>query len=316
MMRASRALPWVGVMFLVGAGGVVSGAVSFVDGDDWKITRIAKLSSKRLAIATISLGLQLAPIGDRYGGPLVRWDDDRFEYEDLEHPYLDRIRGDPRLHHFYSQADLDVPDYVAMADFLRGQFPHSARNTAHHQKNLLELLDYAERGEQYSCGTISKMLVQMVQAGGGHGRTVALDDHTVAELWSQDHRKWVVIDADYNVHYSGLSGQPLNAYEVHRTVRGGRLRQITAHPGSSPNTLFSNEKAEALLRRYEQGLLISFYSRWISLDLPRWHPHRSPVVTSVYLGEPDLETRVYLTEIAEDPERVYRPPRSASGASR
>lgn len=175
-----------------------------------------------------------------------------------------------------------------MREYLRDLFPHGISSKNYLNKNVLEMIDAAEHGEKFLCGNISKMLIQLVQAGGTQARTVGVHSsrgsHVVAEIWSKRFNKWIIIDSDYNVHYTDVAGTPLSALELYEmsgdTREIGTIQRIA---GDSPNTLHnSNTKLIELF--YRNGFTIHFYNRWVDRNLPRRHPMRSPSIMGFYVG--------------------------------
>ena len=298
---------WLGVTLLLlsGCALVGLGAVSReMASDEPAIVRFWKLASKRLAIEGITLALWAAhgvhPLASSASAPYQ---------EDPHHPYFARIRSDPRTAHFYASERLDLPDFAAMTDFLRDRFPHGRPRPSDRSLDVLELLDRAEAGAVFDCGMIAKMLVEMVQAGGGFGRLVQLDGHIVAELWSRDHEKWISMDPDFDVYFTSRgSGAPLSAYEIHGRVHEGRRHDLVPHVGASENALFKT-RPEALFAAYQAGFAVLRYARWISEDLPRWHPGRSPAKVSIaYYPGGDWQQRLYVSRVTSDPDLLYAPP--------
>ncbi|NNL67697.1 MAG: hypothetical protein HKP30_15710 [Myxococcales bacterium] len=301
-----RLLAGLGGVLALGLGGffVVYSAASPLYDDDGAVMRLWKLGAKRALIEGLALGSRYAPGASGLDAP-----DEGAPFQEMAlHPYFGRIRTDPRTRHFYGHGPLDVEDFAAMADFLRGRFPHGFPAPEHQPLNVLELLDAAEQGAVFACGDITKMLIQLAQAGRGHGRPVQLDGHVVAELWSRRYGKWVAVDADYDLHFTDRAGTPLSAYEIHERVRDGRRDALVPQVGASPNALYRS-RSESLYGAYEEGLAVFYYAQWISRNLPRWHPDRSPVRTArAYYPEATLEHRVYFARLTEDPASLYAPP--------
>ena len=84
------------------------------------------------------------------------------------------------------------------------------------------VLDWVESGRTGAfCAQFAHVFVQCAAALGWPARYVgALSDetgkgHFVAEIWSNQYDKWVLMDPLYNVHYE-RKGIPLNALELHR----------------------------------------------------------------------------------------------------
>ncbi len=309
-MRSHRLLRrlGIGVAVLVALAGfaffvVYSAASNPVDGDP-AVVRLWKVTAKRGFMEGASLFVSLREGGGDWLDP----EEGAPFQESALHPYFVRVRSDPRTARFYGQGPLDVPEFAAMADFLRGQFPHGYPKAEHVRLDVLEMLDEAEKGAEFACGDITKMLIQLVQAGRGHGRAVQLDGHMVAELWSRRHGKWVVVDGDYDVHYTGPDGVPLSALEIVEAVRSGGEGALEIHVGASPNA-FYHQASETVFEPYRRGLAVSYYARWISQKLPRWHPGRSPsIIARAYFLDPTWEQRIYYRWLSDDPAELYRPP--------
>lgn len=219
------------------------------------------------------------------------FDSPEFSYADLSNPYFEVVRSDKRVAHFYAHSSMPMDFYnaVSMADFLRDLFPHGVSRRSYQNANVLEMMDAAENGERFLCGNISKMLAQLVQAGGTQARNISLgksanDGHNLIELWSRRFGKWAVIDPDYNVHYTDSLGIPLSALELYQIAQDeNRIRDIRRIAGNSPNTLH-NSNTKNIEKRYRNGFAVEFYNRWVDANLPRWHPGRSPSIMAYYIG--------------------------------
>lgn len=227
------------------------------------------------------------------------FDSPDFSYADLSHPYFEKIRNDKRVAHFYSNdtGTTDFSDAIAMREYLRDLFPHGAASTDFLHINVLEMIDATENGERFLCGNISKMLVQLIQAGGTQARTVGLQaahsGHVVVEIWSKKYNKWVVQDPDYNVHYTDVAGIPLSAIELYEmSQESNNMKKIRPVTGKSPNTLH-NKKSKLVELFYKNGVAVNFYNRWVDMDLSRRNPARSPSIMAYYVGTLPLEKAYY-----------------------
>lgn len=225
------------------------------------------------------------------------FDSPSFSYADLSHPYYEKIRNDKRVAHFYSSHEdaIDFSDAITMREYLRDLFPHGTASKSYLHTNVLEMIDAAEQGEKYLCGNISKMLVQLIQAGGTQARTVGLQGsqsgHVVVELWSKQFNKWVVLDPDYNVHYTNAAGIPLSALELYQMSQDSKqIKDIKPITGKSPNTLDNSNLVELF---YKNGIAINYYNRWADKNLPRRNPARSPVIMGYYIGNSKIERLYY-----------------------
>jgi hypothetical protein len=85
------------------------------------------------------------------------------------------------------------------------------------------------------CTHYAAVYTQCCLALGWTGRHCILDHHCTAEVWVNQHRKWVMMDAgnsaerpDCNLHFE-KSGIPLSARELHLAYRNKQTKGITVH---------------------------------------------------------------------------------------
>ena len=88
----------------------------------------------------------------------------------------------------------------------------------------LKLLKAVDAGEGFNCGYYAMLLRQALRSMGYVARSLGLkgakgdgngSEHGVVEVWSNEHRKWVVLDPTLNVYFT-RKDVPLNGYEVRR----------------------------------------------------------------------------------------------------
>jgi hypothetical protein len=89
----------------------------------------------------------------------------------------------------------------------------------------LEILKGIEGGHTFFCSQYAQLLVSAAASLGWIDRPLALrrhqgvakvggsTEHSVTEIWSNQHRKWVMLDPTSNL-YVTTNGVPLNAYEI------------------------------------------------------------------------------------------------------
>ena len=90
--------------------------------------------------------------------------------------------------------------------------------------NALEVLEHAAQGATFWCTHYAISYAECAAALGWQARKIGVDrkhgpggmgssHHGVAEVWSNQFRKWVVMDAQSNVHFE-KAGIPLSAWEI------------------------------------------------------------------------------------------------------
>ena len=114
-------------------------------------------------------------------------------------------------------------------------------------RNALEILEAAELGSDFNCGYYSVTMMQSLLALGFVARRagiakaqsdwMALDEgnigHSVPEVYSHDFHKWILLDADMNVHYE-LDSVPLSVLEIHRAWVDRRWNEVKMVTGAKP----------------------------------------------------------------------------------
>jgi hypothetical protein len=113
---------------------------------------------------------------------------------------------------------------VLLMDWAHRQFKKFGRPSTN-AKGALEILKAIDDGNTFFCAQYAEVLVSGAasMAGSiGHSRCVrhqgvnkvgGSTEHSVTEIWSNQHRKWVMLDPTSNM-YLEKNGVPLNAYEV------------------------------------------------------------------------------------------------------
>lgn len=292
-------------------------SVKTVSVDDDQVLIAAQKVSKSIIMNALD---NINILTGLYDDPPTPFDGPGFSYADLSHPYFEAIRKDRRLTHFYTGIEdgLDFEHALILKEYLRDLFPHGAADKNYLNVNVLEMIDAAEMGEKYLCGNISKMLVQLIQAGGTQARTVGLQSaesgHIVVELWSNKFNKWALLDPDYNVHYTDQSGIPMSALDLY--INSHKLdfnSNIIRHTGLSKNTLH-NSNTRLIEDYYKKGFVINYYNRWVDKNYPRRHPARSPSIMGYYIGNSNVESFYYKHDssvVTEDiKQTLYENPKS------
>ncbi len=114
-------------------------------------------------------------------------------------------------------------------------------------RNALEILEAAASGSDFNCGYYSITMMQSLMALGFVARRagiakaqtdwMALDEgnigHSIPEVYSHDFHKWIMLDADMNVHYE-LDGVPLSVLEIHRAWVERRWSEVKMVTGAKP----------------------------------------------------------------------------------
>jgi hypothetical protein len=87
----------------------------------------------------------------------------------------------------------------------------------------------------FICDAYAATYVSACISVGLNARMIHLGDenyngHYAAEVWSDEHHKWILMDPLYDVHFA-LRQQPLSAIELHHLWKEGRMEEIVTRGG-------------------------------------------------------------------------------------
>lgn len=231
-----------------------------------------------------------------------------FTVESADHPVLAELRRRFPLGEVAGDGS-DVEKAGRLRDWIKSLFPHEIPYRMP-EWNALLILDRASRGvERFICVHYSVALVQSCLALGLQARMINLhrgicesyrvgdeavadppvDEHVVAEVWSSDLGRWVMMDTDFDCHYE-REGVPLSAWEIHRAFVDGELDAIRCRRG--PHSASFNAYGDPVPEE----------DRFFSLDLPSYYAHVTVLMRNDFLGDPDGPvTMAHLVDDATPP---------------
>ncbi len=159
---------------------------------------------------------------DARSAGLVSLPSHAFVYESPDSPFLARLREDQGLDEVIAGHSDEYEAQLALGRWAGTRFPHrmDVRPPDYPWFDPVLLLDASARGEAYWCEIAARLTVYAAASVGWPARIAVVSrvggspyDHAVAELWSNQFRKWYVLDTDYN-HVFEVEGRPLSAFEL------------------------------------------------------------------------------------------------------
>lgn len=178
------------------------------------------LTMKSLTQAVRSAGFEV--VENRSRIPVATYSQIPFASSPYDDKHLAQLRQKYELEKVVASAKDEWTAQLLLKDWVKSRIPEgNPRSVAVH---ALDILDRAAHGETFYCTHYAITYAECALALGWQARKLGIDrlhgrvgfgssHHGVAEVWSNDFCKWVVIDADFNVHYE-KRGIPLGAWEV------------------------------------------------------------------------------------------------------
>ncbi len=163
-----------------------------------------------------------------------------YTFQDAGESRLEVLRERFRLNEVVGGCSTEFQEYRTLAFWLKGIWRdgwspqgEAALHTPWDALISLELVpQYKASG---MCTIYANTFVQTCLAVGLQARGIILDHHFTAEVWSNDHEKWVVIDVgntsnSLRAAFQKHEGRPLDSLEIHELARASRTEEIWIVP--------------------------------------------------------------------------------------
>ncbi|HUL51040.1 MAG TPA: transglutaminase domain-containing protein [Candidatus Nitrosotalea sp.] len=148
----------------------------------------------------------------------------RFKFDSFGNPRLKELREGHHLDQVIAPGRDEFDKQVLLMDWTHQQFKRFGRPSTN-SHGALQILKAIDEGHTFYCSHYAEVLVSAAASLGWVDRPLALrrhqgvnkvggsTEHSVTEIWSNQHRKWVMLDPTSNM-YLEKDGVPLNANEI------------------------------------------------------------------------------------------------------
>ena len=157
----------------------------------------------------------------------------RFKFDSFENLKLKELRERHGLDAVIAPGKDEFERQVLLLDWTHRQFKKFGRPSTNCH-GALGILGAIDEGHTFFCAQYTEVLVSAAASLGWVDRSLALrrhqgankvggsTEHSVTEMWSNQHRKWVMFDPTSNLTLE-TNGVPLNAWEIRQEwfYRGG-----------------------------------------------------------------------------------------------
>ncbi|MBU0608407.1 MAG: transglutaminase-like domain-containing protein [Armatimonadetes bacterium] len=263
----------------------------------------------------------------------------QMDYGDPLAPRTVQVREEYRLDGVVAGYDTEFAAQCALKRWVRSRWDHGWSLKFNEVQDALDILRAADRGEHFNCGFYNRVFVECCRSLGWVARPVGVGvrdiacprghnvgnvGHSVPEVWSNEFRKWIIMDPDLNVHYE-RDGVPLSALEIHDAWLAHEAKAVTVvqeEPIFTPPQgehvklvsqlmpnmdHFNEEEAGHIYRRFGRHAAMDYYARvslgqWTWLDrrcLPSFVVHFAPGSTGLLTSNPaDLYWTVNMVRLS------------------
>jgi hypothetical protein len=177
----------------------------------------------------------------RYAVRAFRGDYRSMEYGDPTSERLRRLDEEFGIAAVVADCGTEFEAFLALKRWVRSRWDHGWSRSFQTVADGLDILRAAATGERFCCGHYSRVFVDCATALGWPARQVGISiadcefprghnvgnvGHSVAEIWSNEHEKWVLMDPDVNCYYA-RDAVPLNALEIRDAWLSGKAETVT-----------------------------------------------------------------------------------------
>jgi len=226
-----------------------------------------------------------------------------FYYQPWDSEMLDRLREEYQLDEVIRPGEDEFAKMVLLRDWLHQRWQYGETKNVDFNFNALDILERAGRGEVFFCSEYSTTFVQAAVSIGWTARYLGIKTHVVAEIWSNQWKKWVLMDPTYNVHYE-LGGTPQNALELRRLWFSGESSEVRAVQGPSGVTNGVSADPHSLIRKYVE-IYVRMRNDWFSNRLPHWHPLSNSIMNGVEWVDGKSSNNILISRKTSDPLNLY-----------
>lgn len=206
-----------------------------------------------------------------------------FVYEDTDMPDLVELRNRYQLDSIIKEGADEYDSMLRLAAWVGTRWDHGIDVVPGGTKvcDPIEVIRAGEGGGKFWCEIAARLMVRSATAVGWPARLVTASrdgytwEHAIAELWSNQHQKWFVVDTDFNVVYEA-NNVPLSAFELcHEGVELQRKEILKAR-------FFAPLKQSLTLQDlipYYRYVHIDMRNDWCARDLRRGSPAGGDLAT-------------------------------------
>lgn len=148
------------------------------------------------------------------------------------------LRTQENLDALFISSDTEFEKFLKLKNWVARQWP-DGNPIPYPPWNALIILEWARRpvNPVYGfCAQFAQVMLQALLSLGYIARYIEIGltynpyAHFILEVWSNQYKKWIVLDPDYNVHFEA-GGIPLSAREVHNYYVTNQKASVTTIRG-------------------------------------------------------------------------------------
>jgi hypothetical protein len=158
----------------------------------------------------------------------------RFRFDTYDNPKLKELRQRYRLDEVIAPGKDEFQKQLLLLDWVNHRFKRFGKPDSP-ARGALEILEANDGGHAFFCAHYADVFVSAAASLGWIDRPLALrradnmghnssTEHSSTEIWSNQFRKWIMLDPTFAMYVENRDGLPLSAYELRQEwfYRDGR----------------------------------------------------------------------------------------------
>lgn len=149
-----------------------------------------------------------------------------FDYQPYDEPQIQMLRSEYTLDKIIKTASSEFEKMLLLESWVHSKLIRGAPYINRPRPvSALFTLKNAERGHPDFCTASADVLIQCLLSVGFQARLAGninsklINNHAAVEVWSNQYRKWILLDATRDIYYVNKDRIPLNALEIHNLNR-------------------------------------------------------------------------------------------------
>ncbi len=182
----------------------VPGAIDLKEGNSFECGR------QRVSVAQVGM---LPYVANKFS--------DRYVYENYENPKVKQMLDRYDLKSVVAAGKDEFEQQLLLMKWVYDQWDFGHARELYMLRDPFWILEEARREHKFQCMHSAVVFMTAANSLGWVCRPMAIPRHSLNEVWSNQHRKWIQFDATSN-YYPEKDGVPLNMYEHRQALlRGG-----------------------------------------------------------------------------------------------
>jgi hypothetical protein len=218
----------------------------------------------------------------------------KFDYQPYDENNLEILRNKYSLAELVKPYEKEFDKFRALQNWIRKQWQYGYPRNVLRDYDTLNILSRAQNGEKFWCSEYAVAFIQCALSLGYQARYVALSKgHIVAEVWSNEYKKWIVMDPTFNIHFE-KNKEPLNCLDLYNAFNNNQISEIKVieedYKPADININFGEHELVGIsvknyryktIDYYGSGFSVRMRNDWFTNRYPKLHPKGNIIMNSI-----------------------------------